>query len=269
MGVPGASGAIGASVTERFQPASFTWVAETKIRPQWQDAKIVSHEIIATDTASLVFQLDAPMHYEPGQYANIRLSFSDRDRPVQRSYSIASPPDPNRSTIELIVTKVPDGLVSTRLVDEVKVGDTIPVRGPYGKFYWNETKRSPILMVAAGSGVVPFLAMTEYLCNRQIDVAATLLVSSRTYEHLIGKDVYERLIKVDIAPQVLTTFTRDDEDPRANFHRRIDRDMLEAAGARTAHAVFLCGPDEMVRNARDDLLALGVDPDEIQTEIYP
>ncbi len=240
----------------------------TKIRPVWQDATIIEHRQEAIDVAAIVFQLDSPITFLPGQYANIRLRFPDRDRPVQRSYSIASPPNVSSDRLELIVAKVPGGLVSTEVVDHLTVGQSIELRGPYGKFTWTEANPSPVLMIAAGSGVVPFLSMMEYMSQRQLQVPATLLVSSRSASHAIGHRAFARLDPSLTNLRVVTSYTRDPDDTSATYHRRIDAPMLDECGARNAEAIYICGPDEMVRTTRELLESLGVDESLIQTEIY-
>lgn len=240
-----------------------------KIRPVWQEAQVVEHRHEAEGTAGIVLKLEMPMSFLPGQYVNLRLRFPDRDKPVQRSYSIASPPDITQDALEVIVTKVPGGLVSTKLVDELSVGDTIDVRGPYGKFTWVSGDPSPVLMIAAGSGVVPFLSMLEYMSREGVRDEATLLLSARDANYAIGHGAYARLDPSLHNLRVVKSYTRDPLDPSAQYHRRIDQAMLDEVGARQARAFYICGPDEMVKSSRHMLIELGIDEALIQTEIYP
>lgn len=235
----------------------------------WQEAAVVEHVQEAVDTARIVFRLEQPMDFIPGQYVNLRLRFPERDKPVQRSYSIASAPDISTNTISVIVTKVPGGLVSTELVDQLRVGDVIDARGPYGKFTWADGDAIPVFMIAAGSGVVPFLSMLDYISARRLDINATLLLSARTRAHVIGADVYNRIDPSLKNVRVITTYTRDPDDSTAEYHRRIDGEMLQDLHAVRANAFYICGPDEMVHTARANLCDLGIDESLIQTEIYP
>ena len=64
------------------------------------------------------------------------------------------------------------GLVSPVLVRDTPIGSKLEVRGPYGAFNWTEDMGGPLLLVAAGSGVVPFMSMIRY---------ANILVSYSTF----------------------------------------------------------------------------------------
>ncbi|CAG4908576.1 unnamed protein product, partial [Acidithrix sp. C25] len=59
------------------------------------------------------------------------------------------------------------------------VGDVIDVRGPHGNFTWNEPDDGPVLLVAAGSGVVPFMAMIRYASIKGLSVPMLLLFHQR------------------------------------------------------------------------------------------
>ncbi len=120
----------------------------------------------------------------PGQHYVVRLTAED-GYTAQRSYSVASAPgDP---LVELFVERLDDGEVSTHLADVVEPGDELEVRGPIGGwFVWDGG--SPALLVAGGTGVVPFVAMLRHA--RAIGRADLLriAVSSRTLAELAYAD---------------------------------------------------------------------------------
>lgn len=94
----------------------------------------------------------------PGQQYVIRLTAPD-GYVAQRSYSVASAPaDP---LVELFVGRLKDGEVSTYLADVVVAGDRLEVRGPIGGWFtWGGD--TPLVGVAGGNGVVPFVAMLRH-----------------------------------------------------------------------------------------------------------
>jgi ferredoxin-NADP reductase len=72
-----------------------------------------------------------------------------------RSYSIASAPSDSK-VIELAIERLADGEVSPFFHDVAQVGDTIELRGPLGgHFLWPGPSNKPVLLIGAGSGVVP------------------------------------------------------------------------------------------------------------------
>ncbi len=116
----------------------------------------------------------------PGQHYVVRLTAED-GYTAQRSYSVASAPgDP---LVELFVERLDDGEVSTHLADVVEPGDELEVRGPIGGwFVWDG--ESPALLVAGGSGVVPFVSMLRHARAIGREDLLRIAVSARTTAQL-------------------------------------------------------------------------------------
>jgi len=122
---------------------------------------------------------DWPGH-DPGQRVDVRLTADDGYQ-AERSYSIASPPE--ASQVELTVERIVGGEVSPYLVDELRVGDTLEVRGPIGRhFRWRANEGGPLLLVAGGSGIVPLMAMLRHRAVARLNVPARLVYSARTLD---------------------------------------------------------------------------------------
>jgi ferredoxin-NADP reductase len=116
----------------------------------------------------------------PGQHYVVRLTAED-GYTAQRSYSVASAPgDP---LVELFVARLDDGEVSTHLADVVEPGDELEVRGPIGGwFVWDG--ETPALLIAGGTGVVPFVAMLRHARDIGRADLLRIAVSSRTMAQL-------------------------------------------------------------------------------------
>jgi ferredoxin-NADP reductase len=118
----------------------------------------------------------------PGQYLTLRLTAPD-GYTAQRNYSIASAAD-DSGHIELTVDHVAGGEVSGHLHTVARPGDIVEVRGPHSGFFaW--TGDHPALLLGAGSGVVPLMAMVRHRRLHGLDVPLRLIVSARTREDLI------------------------------------------------------------------------------------
>lgn len=104
--------------------------------------------------------LDVPgwPDHDAGQHVDVRLTAED-GYTAQRSYSIASPDEPDR--LELTSQKVRGGEVSPYLVETVEVGEEFELRGPVGGWFrWTEAVKSPVILIAGGSGIVPPVCAT-------------------------------------------------------------------------------------------------------------
>jgi NAD(P)H-flavin reductase len=126
-------------------------------RLTWQLATVV--ELIDETARTKSIVLDAPEWpgHSAGQHLDVRLTAEDGYQ-AQRSYSIAS--GPTDEHLVITVERLDDGEVSPYLTDELRVGDTFELRGPIGGYFvWQHSMTRPLLMLAGGSGVVPFRSM--------------------------------------------------------------------------------------------------------------
>ncbi|MDQ1531100.1 MAG: hypothetical protein QOE37_1205 [Microbacteriaceae bacterium] len=202
----------------------------------------------------------------PGQHLDLRLTAEDGYQAV-RSYSIASyGPGPS---IELAVDEIPDGEVSPYLVEDVRPGDQLEVRGPLGAYFvWHAEQADPVQLIAGGSGVVPLVAMAR--AHRDSGSAAPfrMLYSVRAPE-----DAY---FAAELAAHVDDRFSLDWLYTRATPPgwpvpaRRIDREALDRVTIPPADSplVYVCGPTGFVETTASLLVAIGHDPARVRTERF-
>jgi ferredoxin-NADP reductase len=210
-----------------------------------------------------------------GQHVDLRLTAEDGYQ-AQRSYSIASPPEDPR--LALTVERLEDGEVSPYLVDELRVGDRLELRGPIGGYFtWTVGDGGPLLLVAGGSGVVPLMAMLRHrvaaggeATGPRTGAAVRLLYSSRSYDEIIYRDELARLAVPGGPIEVVHTLTRARPPGWRGYDRRIDRAMLaEVAWPPSQRPrIFVCGPTRLVEAVASDLLALGHEAARIKTERF-
>lgn len=204
-----------------------------------------------------------------GQHIDLRLTAED-GYSAQRSYSLASPPQPG-SRIELTVQLVENGEVSSFLLTELRVGDQLELRGPIGGYFtWAPTSPAPLLLIGGGSGVVPLVAMLRThraSCSR---TPAHLLYSSRTAEQILFRTELERLAAEPTGPTVVHTLTREAPTGWRGEYGRINRTMLQRRAIPPAMQpdIFVCGPTPFVETVGENLLTLGHSLTKVRTERF-
>jgi len=237
-------------------------------RLTWQKSKIVEVIPEGPRVRSLVFSVPDWRGHRAGQHVDLKLTAEDGYQ-AQRSYSIASAPED--SHVMLTIERLEDGEVSPYLVDEVRVGDELELRGPIGGYFtWTVADGGPLLLVAGGSGSVPLMAMLRHRAASNTSVRACLLYSSRTVEDIIYRDELDRLATGDSSLRVVHTLTRSQPESWTGYRRRIDREMLEeVAWSGSAGALaFICGPTRLVENVATMLTEFGYDPARVKTERF-
>ena len=232
-------------------------------RLTWQVAEVAD---VVPETATVkTIVLDRPdwPGHRAGQHVDVRLTAEDGYQ-AQRSYSIASAPEEDR--LALTVERLADGEVSTYLVDELRPGDGLELRGPIGGYFvWEAALGGPLLLVGGGSGVVPLAAMLRHRGSTAPDVPARLLYSARSAEDVIYRRELEAL-----GDDVVLTLTRRQPAGWAGYSRRVDAEMLAAVSwpASQRPLAFVCGPTSFVETVAASLVELGYEPGRVKTERF-
>src|SRR5712691_1679632 len=194
-------------------------------RLTWQLGEVVATQAETARTKSITLAVPAWMGHRAGQHVDVRLTADDGYQ-VERSYSIASPPE-EQPHVTLTVERLDDGEVSPYLTEELRVGDKLELRGPIGGYFvWETRMGGPLLLVAGGSGIVPLMAMLRHRAAVGSTVATRMLYSSRSYADIIYRDELDRLDEADQMLEVVHTLTRAQPPGWTGYQRRIDTDML-------------------------------------------
>jgi ferredoxin-NADP reductase len=233
----------------------------------WLAAKVISKRDETPRVRSIVFECPMWAGHMAGQHVDIRLTAEDGYQ-AQRSYSIASAPEDDH--LMLTVERLEDGEVSPYLFDELAPGDELEMRGPIGRFFvWGARMDGPLLMIAGGSGVVPFRAMLRHRAAQDGDAPARLLYSSRTIEDVVYREELTGFGDSE-GVDVHLALTRAQPDGWHGFARRVDPEILsEVAWASGEKATtYVCGPTGFVETVASSLVDLGHDPASIRNERF-
>jgi ferredoxin-NADP reductase len=236
-------------------------------RLTWTLGEVVETVMETTTVKTIALEIPDWTPHRAGQHVDVRLTAEDGYQ-AQRSYSIASAPE--QEHVLLTVERLEDGEVSTYLVDELRVGDLLELRGPIGGYFvWESTTGGPLLLVAGGSGIVPLMAMVRHRVATGSDTAVRLLYSCRSYRDIIYRQELDLLQRTDPRLAFSYTLTRSSPADWSGYRGRIDRDMLEHVSRDDGikHS-FVCGPTGFVEAAAGYLVDLGFDPSAIKTERF-
>jgi ferredoxin-NADP reductase len=236
-------------------------------RLTWQPAELVEAIDETSRARTLVFDVPEWMEHRAGQHLDVRLTAEDGYR-AERSYSIASAPG---EPLAITVERLDDGEVSPYLVDELRPGDRIELRGPVGGYFvWEPDRGGPLFLAAGGSGVVPLMSMARTRALEGADVPSRLLYSARTLDEVIYREELERLATEEPALDVVYTLTRGQPDGWTGYARRVDAGLL-AETAWPAHEsplAYVCGPTNFVEAVAQGLVDLGYPSERVKTERF-
>jgi ferredoxin-NADP reductase len=237
---------------------------------EWSAAVVRGKRRITPNSTSLLLENTIGEHLA-GQHVDVRLVAEDGYE-ARRSYSIVSAP--GSGELEFLIERLPDGEVSPFIADELQPGETLEIRGPIGgHFTWAPSNRSPIALIAGGSGIAPLMSMIRHRSVAPDPAApALLLYSARDWVHMAYADELEALAGRDTSFSFVATTTRESTRRSGDFSRRLDSEMLAAVLARFGQprelACFVCGATGFVETAATALVDLGVPAESVKTERY-
>jgi ferredoxin-NADP reductase len=244
-------------------------VESTGVRqsPGWQVAKVIELVDEAPRTKTIVLEVQDRRVHRPGQHVDVRLAAEDGYQ-VQRSYSIASAPDDRY--LALTVQRLDGGEVSPYLVDELRRGDGLELRGPVGDYFtWNDDVADPLLLVADGPGIAPIRSILRHHGMSRSTTPVRLLYSAPSYDEVIYREELLRIAARD-EMDVSVTLTRDQPPGWHGYRGRVGRDLLREVDwpAEDRPLAYVSGPTGFVEATASALIALGHEASRIRAERF-
>jgi ferredoxin-NADP reductase len=194
--------------------------------------------------------------YIPGQWVNLKLRTDAANQSA--AFSITSTPN-GKNAIEIAVKRVEHLPTSLIIHDQLKVGDDINISEAQGDTVLPENiaQNQPIVFIAGGTGVTPFLSMLRRIFSIDRHFHTTLLYSVSSADECLFYDELYEMEKAYEGFQFLLTTTREAAH-HADFFGRINAEMLKLTGLDHKAQFYLCGPPQMVDDIAVLLAELGV-----------
>jgi len=214
--------------------------------------------------------------FRPGQYLTVRLPPAAADQPgVVRNYSLSSSPNPERYRIS--VKQEPYGVVSTFLNRDLRVGDRLDIAAPRGEFVLDAGSR-PLVLVSAGIGVTPVLAMLHALVEAQAPRDVYWLHAARTVREHAFREEALRLVERLPSGRAFVFYSRTDSDEPPTHDGgsrrlhvssgRMSRRSLVGLDLPAAAEVYICGPGPFIDDMQALFADLGVPPGRVHVELF-
>lgn len=202
----------------------------------------------------------------PGQYLSLRLAVDGTDRAV-RSYSLSA--TPADGTYRISVKREPHGKVSGYIHARLRAGDLVEAAGPRGAFVLEEGA-GPVVLLSAGIGVTPVLAMLHRLAAvRDPRPVWWIHTAHDRAHHVFADEAHALLAHLPHAREHIhyTAQTPPPGDARVTRGRPTAA-SLTALGVPADADAYLCGPTAFMDDLSGHLRELGLRPERIRTERF-
>ncbi|GGP25296.1 FAD-binding oxidoreductase [Silvimonas amylolytica] len=199
-------------------------------------ASVTLNTMLSPDVRVLGLKPEQRFSFEPGQHLVVTL----QDGP-SRCYSMARAPNGD-GTIELHIRRRTGGAFSDRGISQIGVGQHVGISGPLGDFRF-PAGDGPVVMLATGTGIAPFLAMLEQQLPLNTTRPITLYWGGRSSADLYARDRLlawqEQYVHFGFVPVTRETTSRYVQDLA----------LREMSCPQATH-VLACGSPQMVEAAR-------------------
>ncbi|TAL33112.1 MAG: 2Fe-2S iron-sulfur cluster binding domain-containing protein [Phenylobacterium sp.] len=206
-----------------------------------------------------------------GQHLPIRIRPGGQDAPVIRTYTISTAPSDGHYRISV----KRQGLVSTHLHDTLKVGDIIEARAPAGHFTIDALEPRPAVLLAAGVGITPILAMLrtllfEGLRKRRVRPTYVFVAARSRAERAFDAEIAELQARAGGAVKVVRILadTTDAGAEDYDVQGRLDIATLRGVLPLDGYDFYLCGPPTFMQGLYDQLRDIGTPDARIHAEAF-
>ncbi len=243
--------------------------------PAWPGFKALAVTAIEreSDTVVSVYLADpggaALPPAQPGQFVTLRMPAGREGQPLLRSYSLSGPP--GAATYRISVKLEEHGAGSHFVHTRLRAGDTLDVAAPRGVFTLAQGD-SPVLLISAGVGATPVMAMLHALAAGRSDREIWWLHGARSRaEEPFAAESLSLLAGLAHAHRHVCYSRPGSGDVAGRDYQtrgRLSADVLAALDLPRDADAYICGPSAFMSDASASLLGIGIDPARIRTEIF-
>lgn len=228
-----------------------------------------------SDSVSLILEVPEALRsvfaFKQGQYLTFKIIHEGVE--IRRSYSICSSPLSGR--LQVAVKKVKDGVFSSYINEQLREGDFLEALAPQGRFFteMHKSNEKLYLAIAAGSGITPVLSIITAALESEPKSRVLLLYGNKNKNSIIFKETIEALKNSYMSRlSVYHILSREQADMEL-LSGRIDKEkcayfLRHIIPPKEISEVFLCGPEQMIKELRVVLSEAGVPKKQIHFELF-
>ena len=231
----------------------------TTTQPAWSGMRPMRVAAIDRESSTVISVTlvpsdgEAAVPAQPGQFLTLRLRPDPAAAPLLRTYSLSGMP--SADSYRVSVKREPHGAASEYLHGRLRVGDVIEVGAPRGSFVLRAGDR-PVVLISAGVGATPVLAMLHVLASAGSSRAVWWVHSVRNGAEHAFKDEARRLLAQLPDAHHLVCYSQPGARDEGFDHRgRLTSEVLEEAGVPIDADFYLCGPARFMDDITAALIA--------------
>ncbi len=185
-----------------------------------------------------------------GQY--VELTFGNLK---ERSFSMAN--SPNKKQIEFHIKTLKDGSTSKYIENDIKLNETVKLKGPYGNAFLRTKHKGPIIAVAGGTGLAPILSIIKSSIENNLKQPIKVYYGAETEKDFYCNDIFKKITQnnknIEFYPVINIPNNKN------SYRKGLVTDaIMEDIEDFDGYKAYLAGPPKMIEATEKILLSLGI-----------
>lgn len=218
--------------------------------------------------------------FDPGQYLTFQLKIPTEEKPIIRCYSLSDSPlergyyrvsikrvPPPRNKPEL-----PPGRSSNFFHDHLNEGDIVDVKVPGGKFFMDQTKSTPVVLIGGGIGLTPVMSMLNTIVGAGSKREVHFFYGLRNGTEHVMKEHLEAIDKSHENVHMHICYSNPEADDKEGVDyqhaERVSIDLFKRVLPSNNFDYYLCGPPPMMESIVGGLEEWGVPDANVHFEAF-
>ena len=232
-------------------------------------AKITKKEMAAEMTCYAEFGLDEEVSFIPGQYFFVTLDPSDEVHTdeLTHHFSIVNSPG-QKKTLALTTRLRLDQSLFKRTLNESKVGDEVEIGKINGSFVLPEDTTKPIVLIALGIGITPYVSMLRWAFEENKDYQFDVIYSDNEVKSMAFLDELKQMDGAHDNMKLVMSVTRD--ETWRGEKRHVDGTFVKEylGGGFADRLYYVSGPPAIVEKVAASLKGSGIAEDAVKTDSF-
>jgi len=232
-------------------------------------AKISKKEMAAEMTCYAEFDLQGEeVSFIPGQYFFVTLNPADETHKDELTHHFSIVNSPGQKGVLALTTRLRlEQSLFKRTLNEAKVGDEVEIGKIAGTFVLPEDTSKPIVLIALGIGITPYISMLRWTFEVNKPYDFTVIYSDNEVKSMAFLEELKQMDAAHDNMKLITSVTREESDGEK---RHVDGDFVkEYLGDDFAGRIyFVSGPPAIVETVASSLKQAGIAEDNIKTDSF-
>ncbi|MFT5263335.1 MAG: ring-1,2-phenylacetyl-CoA epoxidase subunit PaaE [Polaribacter sp.] len=243
--------------------------------PKFHSLQVKDIRRETADAVSIAFDvpetLKADYAFKQGQYLTIKKEINGEE--LRRNYSVCV--SPLSGELRVAIKQVPDGRFSTFANQILKVGDTLDIMTPMGRFFTEVKKgqQKNYIGFAGGSGVTPVMSILKTVLEVEEESTFTLFYANRGFDSIIFNEDIEAMKNKYMDRFIVHHIFSEEQIEGELFNGYITAERTQQYAryffdVNEVDEYFICGPEPMMLAIQEGLQKMEVDNKKIHLELF-